>query len=223
MKNKAQMDVFSDTVQLGDWIVRLQRPVTPGPYSVFLLLHGLTGDENVMWIFATRLPQGALILAPRGMYPTPLGGYSWLPDNNDSFSRIDHYSPAIEGLLNLLTTENFQGGDFRQMCVVGFSQGAALTYALALQKPERIAKLAGLSGFLPSGAESLIDAYPLKGKSCFIAHGSQDSMVPVTRAHQTVSALKRAGADVVYCEDEIGHKLSANCFRGLELFFSENV
>jgi len=32
--------------------------------------------------------------------------------------------------------------------------------------------------------------------------------------------LERAGASVAYCEDEVGHKLSANCLHALENFFA---
>ncbi len=63
---------------------------------------------------------------------------------------------------------------------------------------------------------------PLAGKSCFMAHGTQDELVPVARARQARQTLLEAGAKVTYCEDDVGHKLSASCFRGMGKFF-ENL
>jgi predicted esterase len=47
-----------------------------------------------------------------------------------------------------------------------------------------------------------------------------DEMVNVQIARRSVELLKQAGADVTYCEDEVGHKLSAGCQRALETFFA---
>ena len=65
--------------QLDGWVLRQRTPEGPGPHPLMLLLHGWTGDENAMWIFANRLPKNVLLVAPRGIYPTALGGYSWQP------------------------------------------------------------------------------------------------------------------------------------------------
>jgi phospholipase/carboxylesterase len=54
----------------------------------------------------------------------------------------------------------------------------------------------------------------------FIAHGTTDNLVPVEMARESANLLKQAGANVTYCEEEVGHKLSAPCFRGLEAFFA---
>jgi len=78
--------------------------------------------------------------------------------------------------------------------------------------------LAGLAGFAPDGAISLASGQPLRGYrylsrtvrriSSFLWTGSTFSRVAAG-----------TGADVTYCEDEVGHKLSADCFASLETFF----
>ena len=42
-----------------------------------ILLHGLGGNEDVMWVLETALPPGGLVAAPRGTFPSVAGGYSW--------------------------------------------------------------------------------------------------------------------------------------------------
>ena len=36
-----------------------------------------------------------------------------------------------------------------------------------------------------------------------------------------MSLLEQAGAQVTYCEADVGHKVSADCLRGLENFFKD--
>jgi phospholipase/carboxylesterase len=117
--------------------------------------------------------------------------------------------------------ENFPGAVVQQIDIMGFSQGAALVYALAFLYPQRVSKLAGLAGFLPDGCEALARNQPMKGKQIFVAHGSLDELVPVAKGRACVTVLKSAGGEVLYCEDEVGHKLSKGCFGEMKKFFNK--
>jgi phospholipase/carboxylesterase len=176
-----------------------------------------------MWIFSSRLPRQGLLIAPRGLYPAPSSGYGWHAYRPGSTPQVNEYYPAIAKLRNLLSAHNFPTADFSKLNLVGFSQGAALAFTFLLTHPELIQSAAGLSGFLPEGAGDLASQQPIRAKRVFIAHGTQDQLVPVALARQAIETLEHAGAIVTYCEDEVGHKLSASCFRGLEAFFSELV
>jgi len=61
----------------------------------------------------------------------------------------------------------------------------------------------------------------LEGKDFFVAHGVKDETVTIDRARHSVALLEQAGARVTYCEDEVGHKVSANCVVALKNFFRE--
>jgi len=217
------MESKIQTLEIDDWVVRVRTPQDSGPHPVVLMLHGWTGDEESMWIFASRLPEDAMLIAPRGLYTSSLGGYSWQSQRVDGWPGVEDFEPAIEKLLDLLNPSNFPAGDFSNFRMVGFSQGAALSYAFALLQPEKVRAFAGLSGFLPREADSLVEKQPLRGKKAFIAHGTQDEMVAVERARKAVESLQDAGAQVTYCEDDVGHKLSLTCFKGLESFFAQKT
>jgi phospholipase/carboxylesterase len=203
------------------WVMRIRQPDGQGPFPVLLLIHGWTGDENSMWVFAPRLPKNALLIAPRGLYTTQGGGYSWYPKLSKPLPWFDDLLPASHRLFDLLSPQNFPAADFSSLHLVGFSQGAALAYIMAIQYPAWVASLAGLSGFLPDGASAWLQPDRLRGMPVFIAHGSQDERVPVARARSAVGQLEQAGAKVIYCEDDVGHKLSAKCFHGLEAFYHQ--
>lgn len=213
------MEVNTLIKEVDDCVLRYRNPIGAPQNSVILMLHGWTGDENAMWVFESRMPKDHLIIAPRGLFSTPWGGYGWHEHKSSAWPSIDDFKPAMEKLSSLLTVDNFPEGDFSKLSIVGFSQGAALGYSFALLYPERVTAVAGLSGFLPNGILPIIREHPLDNMPVFVTHGTRDQLVPVERARNSVELLEEAGGDVAYCEDDVGHKLSAECFQGLEHFF----
>jgi phospholipase/carboxylesterase len=127
---------------------------------------------------------------------------------------------SFEQLLAELANEH-PDADFSRLSFVGFSQGAAFSFAYAMHHPDRVTQLAALAGFLPTGSEAKLAA--LTGMSIFIAHGTKDETVPVSMARDGRLALEAAGANVHYCESDTGHKLSANCAAELKQFFRKNA
>lgn len=201
-------------------LARVQRPAGKGPHPVVVMLHGLTGDEDVMWIFAGRLPKNALLIAPRGLFPVAGGGFGWQQNPlADKDAGENGFDAGVDFLTDLLIRDNFPDGSVERIGLVGFSQGAALAYTFALAHPERVTALAGLAGYLPRSAQLLAQGHPLVGQTVFMAHGTQDAIVPFDKALEAKGVFETAGARVVLCTDDVGHKLSANCFRGLETYF----
>ena len=226
------MRVQSDTdlITFQDWTLRV-RPATDGVPRLFLLIHGWTGDENSMWVFARNLPSDYWIIAPRAPYEAQPGGYSWRaprvgpprrsPDDLRDWASLEDFRPAADALIRLADDFAAQKNiNANQFDVMGFSQGAALTNTITLLYPDRIRRAGVLAGFIPAGVESLIQKRPLIGKPFFVTHGTLDEMVNIEFARQSVQRLERAGANVTFCEDEVGHKVSVNCIRALEQFFA---
>jgi phospholipase/carboxylesterase len=208
-------------ITINDWVMRYRRPEGAGPFPVLLMLHGWTGDEDSMWIFAPRLLHNAILIAPRGLFTTSGTGYSWHPEISKPWPWVNDFKESVEKLFDTVSNRNFPDGDFSELHIIGFSQGAALAYSMTLISPERVTSVGGLSGFLPDGAFSWLKPDRLKGLPAFIAHGTEDELVPIERARMSVGSMQDAGAIVTYCEDNVGHKLSAKCFRGLEAFYKK--
>ena len=210
----------TDLVEFQGWTLRV-RSAKMRPARLLLLLHGWTGDENSMWVFARALPQDYWVLAPRAPHATRPSGYSWRvppPRQGDNANLADLLRSA-EALIGMIDDYCGTRGDvFEVFDIVGFSQGAALASVVALTHPGRVGKVGLLSGFVPRGAESLASARPLNGVRFFVAHGSEDELVSIGDARQSVQLLEAAGATVTVCEDEVGHKVSAGCLRGLQAF-----
>ena len=218
------MQTAPDTqlIQFEGRTLRIRESTDPSA-RLLLLIHGLTGDENVMWVFARDLPARYWMVAPRAPYAAEPGGYSWRPPPFETMDgpSLEHLKQNAEALIHLVDAYSASAGiDASTFDVMGFSQGAAMSNVLAFLYPHRIRKTGILAGFVPSGLEELVSQRPLEGKAFFVAHGTRDEKVTVDRARSSIALLEQAGAKVTYCEDDVAHKLSLNCLRALKEFFS---
>ena len=203
------------------WTLRIRKPATEGPYPVAMLLHGWMGTEDVMWVFANSLPKNTLIIAPRAPHYAP-SGYSWVSDRVEGLSTFDMLRPSVDALTELTyMLSQFYHADFHQVHLMGFSQGAATAYAWTVSHPEQVRSLAALAGFVPPGIESRLQQSALHQVPIFMAHGTQDKTIPIQNMRDGAAMFEAYGARVTVCEDDVGHKLGANCRRGLAAFYEK--
>jgi len=215
------LDLNNHPMTYNGWTLRV-RHATQQPSRLLLMLHGWTGDENSMWIFARKFPEYFWIAAPRALHLAQEGGYSWRvsPPGSRGLPTLFDLKPAADALIRLVNDLSSSWGiEASQFDILGFSQGGALTNVVALLYPGRIRRAAVLAGFMPGDTEKLIESRVLDGKPFFVAHGTQDELVTVERAHESIKLLEQAGAQVTFCEAEVGHKVSRDCLSGLESFF----
>ncbi len=197
----------------GELVFRVRRALPRRP--LILLLHGLGGDEQVMWLFADALPLAATVISPRALYDSGLGGYSWARTTAPrDLDQID-FGEAIDVLQRFVPEmiRQYQA-DAERVIVLGFSQGAALSYALSLRAPEMMCGVIALAGFLPENQRLALrstpvgqGAYPRSGY--LIIHGLEDEDVPIERARQARALLAERGAPIEYHEYPVGHKIPA--------------
>lgn len=203
-----------------DWTFRLAYDQAK-PGRLLILLHGWMGDEKSMWVLARNLTPQYTILAPRGPFPVPESGYSWREISPGTWGKaaLEDLHPAVQALLAFVDDWSASVGmQASQFDLMGFSQGAAMTYAIALFHPERVRRLAALSGFIPEHGEALLAAQRFSGKPVFISHGREDDLIPVEQARRAIALFKGSGAQVTYCESDAGHKVSKECLKELEIF-----
>lgn len=215
------MENKTEIIKIKDYIIRIRVSKTGTDASrILLLLHGHLGNEDSMWILTRPIPRTYTILSPRAPLQTGDHQFSWheiTPDWPD----IDFYRNLTRDLISLvhhwMKSNDFEIEPFD---VMGFSQGAVMAYALALLQPKHIRNIAALSGFIPSSWKERCDGAKLAGRKFFIAHGTDDEMVPFDSAQQAVQWLRDNKALVTFCEADIGHKISADCLKNLGDFYS---
>jgi phospholipase/carboxylesterase len=201
---------------------RYQMPNGPGPYPTAVMLHGRLGDEDVMWVFRKTVPRPWLVVAPRA----PLadhGQYSWLIQPPDQWPDLAAFAPAVAALTRFLRAlPRLYNADPERLYLLGFSQGAAVSFATALTDPTLVRGVAGLVGFAPNAATAEIEGR-LNGMPAFMASGTEDRTVPYERTQHAADLLRRAGADLAYHEYPAGHKLTSAGVKDLREWFNARV
>ncbi len=201
-------------------IHRVRQTNASAPAPAIVMVHGWLGNENVMWAFERALPPNALVVSVRAPFESG-EGYGWfLPSASGRGDAGEEESARFEESLSALRefVRRFPGEypvDPNRIALMGFSQGAAMSYALLLSNPELIAGVAALAGFLPDPARQWAAPNRLVGKRVFIAHGLDDATMPVEAATRARGTMEFCGAEVTYHESKIGHKLSAAGMRAL--------
>jgi phospholipase/carboxylesterase len=185
---------------------------------LILLLHGYGSNEEDLFSFATELPDEYYIISARAPYDLQYGSYAWyainfdadenkFSDNEQARSSRDLIAKFIDEL-----TRNYPI-DSDKTSLLGFSQGAVLSYAVALSHPEKIQKVIALSGYL---SDTIFENDYLKNDlsklKIFASHGIADQVIPVDWARKTKPFLDKLGIAAVYKEYPIGHGISPQIF-----------
>lgn len=201
---------------------RVRRPDAPGPHRTAVMLHGRSGDEDVMWVFASTVPDDWLIVAPRAIQADPDGDYSWHPRRPDAWPSLIAFDEAVAALVKFIRAlPALYQADPDHVYLMGFSQGAALAYAVALRHPGLVKGVAGLVGFTPEGIGS--DQRPLEGLPVFMAAGTNDPRIPLVRSRASAGVLRQAGAALEYNEYDTEHKLTPDAIRDLRRWWQERA
>ena len=208
----------------------LYEPAGAGPHPTILTLHGRGANAFDLLGLAPHLCGGKLLMiCPQGPLEMPIGpeavGYAWYPMSMGG-------SPDVAAILSsqkLLLTFLDQclqryPIDAKQLVVLGFSQGGVMAHSLALAHPERFVALAVLSSWLPKElVQELSIGEGVRSLSTLVQHGTQDPMIEVDRARDSVERLRDLKAPLSYREYDMGHEIRPRSLTDLSAWLEEKV
>jgi len=117
---------------------------------------------------------------------------------------------SLGQLHGLVDREVERGIAPRRIALMGFSQGCAMTLLAGLRYRERLAGLAGLSGYLPLAATTAAERHAANADvPVFLAHGSADPVIPIERGRAGRDALQALGHEVEWHEYPMPHSVCA--------------
>ena len=185
---------------------------------LLILLHGYGSNEEDLFSFAPELPDDSYVISVRAPYDLQPYGHAWYAIHFDAdenkFSNNEQAKQSVE-LIALFIDEVVKQYpiDTKNITLIGFSQGAILSYATALTYPEKKSKVVALSGYFNQEIlPEVIDTKAISHLKFFVSHGSVDQVIPVDWARKTKPALENLGLEVEYQEYPIGHGVSPKNF-----------
>lgn len=196
------------------------------PVASVIVLHGLGADGSDFVPVAEALDLSA-VGAVRFVFPhapvrpvTINGGYrmrAWYDILGADLQRREDEAGLRESaraIAALIDRERERGIAAHRIALAGFSQGCAMTLLTGLRYPERLAGLAGMSGYLPLADSTAAERSEAnRDVPIFLAHGSEDEIVAPARGRASRDALVALGHAVEWheypmehsvCPDEIG-------------------
>ena len=185
---------------------------------LLLLLHGYGSNEEDLFSFANELPQDHYVISVRAPYDLQPYGHAWYAIHFDAdenkFSDNVQAKQSVEIIASFIDEIVKQYPiDTKNVTLIGFSQGAILSYATALTYPEKVTKVVALSGYFNQEImPDEIDKNAISHLKFFVSHGSVDQVIPVDWARKAKPALENLGLDVVYNEYPVGHGVAPQNF-----------
>lgn len=204
-----------------------QPKVQQESYPLLILIHGYGSNEEDLFGFADQLPDEYLIISVRAPYTLPGYGFAWYAINFDAdMNKFTDDTQAVQSrdLIARFIDEvvNNYPVDKNRVTLIGFSQGAILSYAVALNYPEKVQRVAALSGYLhtpilpENGKRNGTDALDF-----FISHGTVDQVIPVDWARKAPDYLNGLGIKNEYHEYPVGHGVAPQNFYDLIKWLSK--
>ena len=149
----------------------------------------------------------------RAWYDIKMNDISRVPDE----AGIRESQASIEALI---AREEKRGVYADRIVLAGFSQGGAIALQAGLRHRERLGGIVALSTYLP--LEDSLDreaAAANKRTPIFMAHGTQDPVIPVQLAEASKRALEQRGYDVAWQTWPMPHSVCAEAVEELGGFF----
>lgn len=194
---------------------------------LLLLLHGYGSNEEDLFSFAPELPDDCFVISVRAPYNLEPYGNAWYAIHFDAdenkFSDNEQAKESVEIIATFIDEIVKQYPiDESNVTLIGFSQGAILSYATALTYPEKVTKVVALSGYLNQDIiPEVLDTKAISHLKFFISHGSVDQVIPVEWARKAKPALENLGLSVEYQEYPMGHGVSPKNFFDLKAWLQK--
>ncbi|HLS42292.1 MAG TPA: alpha/beta hydrolase [Paenalcaligenes sp.] len=206
----------------------------PNPEFAIIWLHGLGADGND---FAPIVPELGLDkdMAVRFIFPhapvqavTINGGMmmrSWYDIYVADLVRQEDENGLRTSQLavqDLIARENARDIPTERIVLAGFSQGCAMTLQTGLRLEESLAGMICLSGYLPLATKAEQERHKANQDTpIFMAHGTQDPVVPLARAEDSRKLLVELGYDVDWHTYPMPHSVSAEEINDISNFLKK--
>lgn len=198
--------------------VRLDKP------PLLILLHGVGSNEKDLFSFAPHLPDTFLVISARAPIVLGPSSFAWYQVDFSSGKPVYNQVQERKSRETILTfieeLKEHHSFDKNEVYMVGFSQGAIMSYSVALTHPEKIKGIGILSGRLLEEIKPIVNKDHLNTLNVFISHGIQDQVLTIAYADDAASYLKSLGVNASFKKYDVGHGINQEMLTDLVTWMS---
>ena len=188
-------------------------------HPCIILLHGYGSNAEDLFSFANYLPKQLNVISLEAPLNTPFGGKAWYSIHfdaaQDKWSDIEEAKKSLASITQQLEyfIDKYDLNP-KDISLMGFSQGAILSWSLLLDHPKRFRRAICMSGYINTQLlEKPLDEY--QNVLAYASHGTNDPTVPYQWAESGITKLKINNPEIVFNSYRDGHNVSPENFKGL--------
>ena len=194
---------------------------------LLVLLHGYGSNEDDLFSFAEELPDNFLIVSLQAPNAMGSGSYAWysinFDDKNGKFSDLEQAKESIDQIAIFIDEIKVKyKTNTNQTFLLGFSQGAILSYSLSLFYPNKVQHVIALSGYINTELLPVTISKEIK-TDYYCSHGSVDQVLPLEWARKSKPFLDDLGFQNVYSEYPVGHGVAPQNFYSFKTWIEERL
>jgi len=179
-----------------------------------IFLHGYGSNEQDLFGMKEGLPATYNYLSVRAPITLEEGSYQWFRKKgegayNGETDDLKASGQILLSFINAAAKKYHTSPD--KVFLVGFSQGAIMSYEVGLRHPEALGGIAALSGrILPVLKAELKPDAARQSLNIFIGHGTDDRRLPYSDGTEANSLLKTLSlTPEFHAYQGVGHSISA--------------
>jgi phospholipase/carboxylesterase len=190
------------------------------PSATILWMHGLGADGHdfeplVPELLDDGMPALRFVFPHAPVRPVTINNgyqmrawYDIIGIDRRSAEDVSGIQASADALTALIRAENARGIATARIVLAGFSQGGAMALHLATRFPEKLAGVIALSSYLPLAKEFATERSSANlATPIFMAHGSQDPVVPFSLGDESRRVLEGTGYRVEWHKYPMPHSL----------------
>ena len=178
-----------------------------------ILIHGYGSHADDLFSFAPYLPKDHTVIAIQAPLEMGPNSYAWYPLQMDPSgaptSEVEAAWNAVQLIVDtvdeLIKIHKLDADD---ISLLGFSQGAILSWAIAYHHSDRIRRIIALSGMVHES----VDSSSPPNFIAYSSHGIKDQVIPISLPRTTILPLSNVHEAITYHEFEDGHNVSQENF-----------
>ncbi len=200
----------------------VQTPTESSQHTpVIILLHGYGSDEKDLFELRSAFTKNYLIVSARAPYNLPGNGYQWYEftevngQHDGKKEQLDNSRQLIEKFIAQIISK--YNADPKSVYLMGFSQGAIMSYQVGLTAPGKVKGIGVLSGMIFASLKPMVkNTSALKQLKIFISHGAADQRIPFTEGKAAYDYLKSIGLHPDFHQyPGMGHSISNDVLNDL--------
>ena len=185
--------------------------ITQSNMPVLFLMHGYGNNEKQFNRLVEELNNKYLIVSMRAPFNFMVIKNRWYEysiSDGDTLSNQAQIDMSTKRIIKTIEhIEEEYNIDEKKIFIGGFSQGAIMSYKLALLYPNKFGGIIIHSARLPV-EYSVKELKLYKNINILIIHGSEDNGLSTKWAYQGKALFEKLGANTDYYEAKIGHKMN---------------